>query len=57
MRAAIADSAELRRTAVQYRIPYYTTVSGARATVAAIAALRAGTLDVAPLQSYFDSSF
>jgi len=56
-RAAIADSAALRRTAVQFRIPYYTTVAGARATVAAIAALRAGTLDVAPLQSYFESAF
>ncbi|MEE8332661.1 MAG: carbamoyl-phosphate synthase large subunit [Alphaproteobacteria bacterium] len=56
-RAAIADSAELRRTAVQYHIPYYTTVSGARATVEAITAMRAGTLDVAPLQSYFESSF
>ena len=53
----VADSAALRRTAVVNRIPYYTTVAGARATVEAIAALRAGTLDVAPLQSYFGISF
>jgi carbamoyl-phosphate synthase large subunit len=55
--AAVTDSAALRRTAVINRIPYYTTVAGARATVEAIAALRAGTLDVAPLQSYFGGSF
>jgi carbamoyl-phosphate synthase large subunit len=54
---SVADSVALRRTAVVNRIPYYTTVAGARATVEAIAALRAGTLDVAPLQSYFGISF
>ncbi len=50
---AIADSFSLRRTALAYAIPYYTTVAGARAAVQAIAALRAGSLEVAPLQSYF----
>jgi carbamoyl-phosphate synthase large subunit len=49
---AIADSFSLRRTALTHAIPYYTTVAGARAAVQAIAALRAGTLEVAPLQSY-----
>jgi len=39
------------------QIPYYTTVAGARATVAAISALRTGTLEVVPLQSYLGSSF
>jgi carbamoyl-phosphate synthase large subunit len=54
---AIADSFTLRQTALYYRIPYYTTVAGCRAVVAAISALNAGSLDVAPLQSYFKSSF
>ncbi|MGH7045033.1 MAG: carbamoyl-phosphate synthase large subunit [Stellaceae bacterium] len=50
---AISDSFSLRRTALSYAIPYYTTVAGARAAVQAIAALRAGSLEVASLQSYF----
>ena len=49
---AIADSFSLRRTALTNNIPYYTTVAGARAAVQAITALRAGSLEVAPLQSY-----
>ena len=49
---AIADSFSLRRTALTNSIPYYTTVAGARAAVQAIATLRAGNLEVAPLQSY-----
>jgi carbamoyl-phosphate synthase large subunit len=49
---AIADSFSLRRTALINGIPYYTTVAGVRAAVQAIAALRAGNLEVAPLQSY-----
>ena len=49
---AIADSFSLRRTTLTNGIPYYTTVAGARAAVQAIAALRAGSLEVAPLQSY-----
>ena len=54
---AIADSFELRRTALVRRIPYYTTVSGAKAAAEAISALASGGLDVAPLQSYFKGSF
>ena len=50
---AIADSFSLRRTALTHAIPYYTTVAGARAAVQAIGTLRAGSLEVAPLQSYF----
>jgi carbamoyl-phosphate synthase large subunit len=50
---AIRDSFELRRTALMNKIPYYTTVAGAKAAVQAIASLRAGALDVAPLQEYF----
>ncbi|MFQ6018313.1 MAG: carbamoyl-phosphate synthase large subunit, partial [Kiloniellaceae bacterium] len=54
---AIADSFQLRRTALINSIPYYTTVAGAGAAVQAISALRAGQLEVAPLQSYFRGSF
>ena len=50
---SIADSYSLRRTALNQRIPYYTTVAGARAAVASIDAMRSGALEVAPLQSYF----
>ena len=35
---AIADSYTIRRTALQYRVPYFTTVAGARALVEAIRA-------------------
>ena len=35
---AIADSYAIRRTALQYRVPYFTTVAGARALVEAIRA-------------------
>ena len=54
---AIRDSFSLRQTALLRDIPYYTTIAGARAAVQAIAALRTGALEVAPLQSYFGSSF
>ncbi len=54
---AVADSYTLRRTALIGSIPYYTTTAGADAAVQAIAALKAGQLEVAPLQSYFKGSF
>ena len=51
-RQAIADSYSLRRAALMHGVPYYTTVAGSRAAVAAIAARRRGPLEVASLQSY-----
>ena len=54
---AIRDSFSLRHTALTHNIPYYTTVEGARAAVRAIAAMKAGRLEVAPLQSYLTGSF
>jgi len=51
-RQAIADSYTLRRAALLGKLPYYTTLAGARAAVQAIAAIKAGRLEVAPLQSY-----
>jgi carbamoyl-phosphate synthase large subunit len=49
---ALADSSEIRRTALLYHIPYYTTISGVLAVTKAIMAMRAGILEVAPLQKY-----
>jgi carbamoyl-phosphate synthase large subunit len=49
---ALADSSTIRRTALMYKIPYYTTIAGALAVTNAIAALRAGVLEVQPLQKY-----
>ncbi|MGE3302874.1 MAG: carbamoyl-phosphate synthase large subunit [Hyphomonadaceae bacterium] len=46
------DSFSLRRTALSQDIPYYTTVSGARAAIQAIKRLKGGGLDVRPLQTY-----
>jgi carbamoyl-phosphate synthase large subunit len=54
---SIADSFAIRRSALTHGVPHYTTMAGARAATHAIAALRAGTLEVAPLQSYFRRSF
>ena len=48
-----ADSFDIRRTALTFGVPHYTTLAGARAAVHAIGALRSGNLGVAPLQGYF----
>ncbi len=54
---SVEDSFAIRRSALTHGVPHYTTLAGARAAVHAIAAMRAGTLEVAPLQSYFRGSF
>ncbi len=51
---AIADSFAIREATLTASIPYYTTVSGARAAAAAIAALAARPLEVRSLQAYFN---
>ena len=48
---SLADSFSIRRTALQQRVPYYTTLAGAVAATQAIAALRQGALGVRPLQA------
>ncbi len=50
---AISDSKTLRRAALTGKIPYYTTISGAKAAVKGIVAYKSGELDVRPLQDYF----
>ena len=49
---AIKDSFPIRRNALLKGIPYYTTMSAARAAVGAIAELRAGKMRVRSLQEY-----
>ncbi len=46
---------DIRRTALTKNICHFTTLSAANAAAEAIAAVRDGALDVAPLQSYFKS--
>ena len=51
---AIADSYQIRRTALEYRVPYFTTMSGARAAVSAIRSLRRSGLEVKSLQEFYE---
>jgi len=51
---AVSDSKSLRRATLMQKVPYYTTLSGAAAVTEAIAALKAGSLEVRPLQEYFE---
>ncbi|WP_336067746.1 carbamoyl-phosphate synthase large subunit [Nitratireductor rhodophyticola] len=50
---AMSDSKSLRRATLMQKVPYYTTMAGAEAAAEAIVALKAGSLEVRPLQSYF----
>ena len=50
---AIKDSFTLRRSAIYNRIPYYTTMAGAKAVVEAIKELSKGNLKISSLQKYF----
>ena len=49
---AITDSFSIRRTALVDKVPYYTTLAGAVASVLAIESMTSGSLEVASLQSY-----
>ena len=49
---SLQDSFSLRRTALMMKIPYYTTVPAAYAAARAIGAIKAGDLDVRPVQDY-----
>jgi carbamoyl-phosphate synthase large subunit len=52
---SFADSFSIRRTALECRVPYCTTVAGARAVAEGIVQLRKGLLNVKPLQEYHNS--
>jgi carbamoyl-phosphate synthase large subunit len=52
-KSAVSDSKSLRRATLMQKVPYFTTMAGAAAAAQAIAALKAGSLEVRPLQAYF----
>ena len=51
-RETTGDSHSIRHVALEYNIPYTTTMAAARATLDAIRALRRGKLEVKSLQEY-----
>jgi carbamoyl-phosphate synthase large subunit len=50
---ALSDSRSLRRAALLHKVPYYTTLAGARAAAEGIRAYLEGDLEVRALQDYF----
>ncbi len=54
---SVTDSFSIRRTALLGKIPYYTTIAGAKAIASAISAINTGGgLDVRSIQSYFSTN-
>ncbi|HOM60935.1 MAG TPA: carbamoyl-phosphate synthase large subunit [Anaerohalosphaeraceae bacterium] len=51
-RRGVTDDSYIRKAAIQYKIPYITTVAAAAASVKGIAARKAGPITVRSLQSY-----
>lgn len=50
---SLADSKSIRRTALLHKVPYYTTLAGAEAALAAISAMqKQHSFNVRPLQAY-----
>jgi len=50
---SLADSKSIRRTALLHKVPYYTTLAGAEAALAAISAMqKQHSFSVRPLQAY-----
>ena len=49
-----SDAFYLRRTALEFEIPYFTTVAGAKAACEAIESLKKGEISVRPLQDYYE---
>jgi carbamoyl-phosphate synthase large subunit len=52
-RSSESDSKSIRQTAVMQKVPYYTTLPGIISATKAIAAIKAGAIEVRPLQDYF----
>jgi len=50
---ALADSLSIRRTALTYKIPYYTLLTAARAGVQAIQSMKDRDMEVKSLQEFF----
>jgi carbamoyl-phosphate synthase large subunit len=49
---AQSDSFSIRRSSLQYKVPYTTTISGAKAALYAIEKLRTDKIDVKSIQEY-----
>jgi carbamoyl-phosphate synthase large subunit len=49
---SLSDSFSIRRSALECRIPYFTTIAGASAAAEGIARLHQGLLGVTPIQEY-----
>ncbi len=52
-RSSESDSKSIRQTAVMQKVPYFTTLPGIISATKAIAANKAGAIEVRPLQDYF----
>ncbi|HEX7110387.1 MAG TPA: hypothetical protein VF224_14205, partial [Aestuariivirga sp.] len=52
-KASESDSKSIRQTAMLQKVPYYTTLPGILSVTKAIAAQKADTITVRPLQAYF----
>ncbi len=50
---ALDDSYQIRRAALEYQVPYFTTIAGAKSAVSAIRSARKSELTVKPLQKYY----
>jgi len=50
------DSQSIRASAIEARVPYYTTAAASAAAVRAIASVRASELEVRSLQDYYDAN-
>ena len=49
---AMEDSFSIRRTALTSKVPYFTTIAGARGAVDAIRMMQRGAWEVKPIQEY-----
>ncbi|GFZ91915.1 hypothetical protein CYANOKiyG1_02390 [Okeania sp. KiyG1] len=50
---ARADGIKIRRSSLDYKVPLITTIAGAKATAAAIRALKSEVLEVKAMQDYY----
>ncbi len=55
-RRSQVDSAPIRKAVLQYGVPYFTTLSAAKAAVEGIIALQRGAMDVKSLKEYYGES-
>jgi carbamoyl-phosphate synthase large subunit len=52
---AASESAYIRRAAVQYRIPYFTTIEAARMATRALESMHRRPPEVLPIQEWYDA--